>query len=95
MKVDRSIIVLFFFWNETNFVNIQNTVLAINTTTYKDDFQKSILLCNSVTVIEYKGKIKPNARDKCKMPTRSASVDLLKMCIQIKDVSLLPVTRAC
>lgn len=46
----------FFFENETNFVNIQNTVLAINTTTYKDDFQKNILLCNSVTVIQYKGK---------------------------------------
>lgn len=57
MKVDRTIIVLFFFFeNETNFVNIQNTVLAINTTTYKDDFQKNILLCNSVTVIQYKGK---------------------------------------
>lgn len=54
MKVDRSIIVLFFFL-EWDFVNIQNTVLAINTTTYKDDFQKSILLCNSVTVIQYKG----------------------------------------
>lgn len=55
MKVDRSIIVLFFFFLEWDFVNIQNTVLAINTTTYKDYFQKSILLCNSVTVIQYKG----------------------------------------
>lgn len=61
MKVDRSIIVLFFFL-EWDFVNIQNTVLAINTTTYKDDFQKSILLCNSVTVIQYKGGGKKGER---------------------------------